>query len=133
MKLKIKVNLANEGGESFMGEGLEELLRRIQRTGSIHQAAGEMELSYAKALKILNRLEENLPGPVLERSRGGRERGGTTLTGLGKRLLEEYGILRDRIGAYGVGRFAVFQLRIGGGEVGERRKTSPGSGSPPRG
>ncbi len=114
MELKIKINLVNERDESFMGEGLEELLRRIQRTGSIHQAAGEMELSYAKALKILNRLEENLGGPVLERSRGGRERGGATLTGLGRRLIREYGLLRDRISGYGQDRFGAFQRHIAG-------------------
>lgn len=95
-----------------MGAGLLELLRRIDRAGSIHQAAGEMGLSYAKALKILNRLEENLGARVLERSRGGQKRGGARLTGFGKSLAREYGMLQKRLARQGEARFPLFLRRI---------------------
>ncbi len=112
MKLKVKTRLANDQGESFMGTGILELLGRIERTDSIHRAAAEMGLSYAKALKILNRLEENLGGRVLERTRGGRERGGARLTPFGKTFIREYGTLRERISRYGEERFPLFLRRI---------------------
>ncbi len=115
MKLQVKIRLANSPGESFMGEGILELLRRIERVDSIYRAAGEMGLSYAKALKILNRLEENLGGRVLERTRGGRERGGARLTPFGKIFIREYGKLRDRIAGYGEARYPVFLRRIEAG------------------
>jgi len=112
MRLGLKVRLANERGESFMGGGLLELLRRIDRVDSIHRAAAEMGLSYAKALKILNRLEANLGAPVLERARGGRERGGARLTPFGKVLVREYGSLQERIVRHGEARFPLFLRRI---------------------
>ncbi len=118
MKLQVKTKLANEQGESFMGEGILELLRRIDQVDSIHQAAAEMGLSYAKALKILNRLEENLEGRVLERSRGGRERGGARLTPLGKIFIREYQSLQDRIARYGDARYPLFLRRVKAGRGG---------------
>ena len=90
MKLKIRFIVTNKNGESFMGIGLVWLLQGIKKTGSISWAAREMGLSYAKALKILNRLEANLPEAVLVRTHGGQERGGAILTSYGERLIAEY-------------------------------------------
>jgi molybdate transport system regulatory protein len=115
MKLRVKIKIANELEESFMGAGLLELLRRIDKVDSIHRAAAEMGLSYAKALKILNRLEENLGGRVLERSRGGRERGGARLTPFGKIFTREYAALQERIIGYGKAHFPLFLRRIEAG------------------
>lgn len=115
MELRVKIKVANEFEESFMGAGLLELLRRIDRVDSIHRAASEMGLSYAKALKILNRLEANLGGAVLERTRGGRERGGARLTPFGKVFIREYAALQERIVGYGQARFPLFLRRIEAG------------------
>lgn len=112
MKLKVKIKIANELDESFMGAGLLDLLRRIENADSIHRAAVEMGLSYAKALKILNRLEENLGGRVLERTRGGRARGGARLTRFGKVFVREYGLFQERIVRSGEARFPLFLRRI---------------------
>ena len=116
--MNVKTKLANEQGESFMGTGILELLGRIERTDSIHRAAAEMGLSYAKALKILNRLEENLDGRVLERTRGGRDRGGARLTPFGKIFIREYAALQERIVGYGKARFPLFLRRIEAGRRG---------------
>ena len=112
MRLQLRIKIASERGESFMGEGLLELLRGIDRADSIHRAAAGMGLSYAKALKILNRLEENLGAAVLERTRGGRERGGARLTPFGRAVVREYGSLRDRFVRCGEARFPLFQRRV---------------------
>ena len=52
--------------------------------------SADMELSYVKALKILNRLEENLGRKVVIRTRGGAARGGAEITPFAERYIEEY-------------------------------------------
>ena len=90
MKLRLKVSIVNARGEGFMGIGLVWLLRRIKEFKSIHRAAAEMELSYVKALRILNRLEKNLGRKVVIRTRGGAKRGGAEITPFADRYIEEY-------------------------------------------
>ena len=69
MKLHVKMALASEAGEEFCGAGLLQLLEGIGRHGSIQRAAQDMELSYVKALKILNRLEGALGESAAESDR----------------------------------------------------------------
>ena len=47
MKLAYKVWLDNEG--KAFGEGPYRLLKLVEKTGSLHQAAMEMKMSYRKA------------------------------------------------------------------------------------
>jgi molybdate transport system regulatory protein len=97
MNVHVKVVLTDERNEEFCGPGLLQLLDGIRRTGSIHQAAGEMKLSYVKALKILNRLEKALGHPLLIRHKGGAERGHSTLTPFAVRFTRDYAALRRNI------------------------------------
>jgi len=114
MQIKIKVTLVNEEREEFMGIGLVWLLRRIDETRSIRQAAVQMELSYVKALRMVNRLEKNLGAPVLERQRGGNDRGGAELTAFGKRFLNRYDAMQKRIKAYAEKEYERFSKRKDG-------------------
>ena len=97
MKVHVKVSLADQQDEEFCGPGILQLLDGVRRTGSIHQAAGEMKLSYVKALKILNRLETSLGQPVLIRQKGGAERGRSTLTPFARRFMRDFTALRKEI------------------------------------
>lgn len=97
MKLQVKVSLADAQDEEFCGPGLLQLLDGIRRTGSIHQAAKAMNLSYVKALKILKRLEEAMGESVLIRHKGGAERGSSTLTPFARTFMRDFGALRRNI------------------------------------
>jgi len=100
MKIRLKVSIVNARGESFMGIGLVWLLRRIKKFKSIHRAAADMELSYVKALKILNRLEENLGRKVVIRTRGGAARGGAEVTPFAERYIKEYERVLSELNAH---------------------------------
>ena len=100
MKLKLKITLTNEDGVEFMGIGLVWFLRAVDEHHSLHSAAEALNLSYVKALKILNRLEENVGYTVVERRRGGNDRGGAELTEAGRNLLEQYNMFQKKIKAY---------------------------------
>ncbi|MDR0994384.1 MAG: LysR family transcriptional regulator [Verrucomicrobiota bacterium] len=113
MKLHVKLMLANDRDEEFLGGGLICLLEGIQRNGSIHQAALEMGLSYVKALKILNRMEREVGRPLLIRHKGGAERGSTTLTPYGACCVKNFAVMRESILRCAEKAFAAFQKTCG--------------------
>jgi molybdate transport system regulatory protein len=77
-------------GVRMFGPGTHELLRRVEDTGSLHQAAKLMGMSYTKAWHLLRKTEEHLGWPLVERRVGGATGGGTSLTRGGKDLLERF-------------------------------------------
>ena len=96
MNLHVKLALASETDEEFCGFGLLQLLDGIGRHGSIQQAARDMDLSYVKALKILNRLERELGETLLIRHKGGVARGHTELTPFARRFMRDFTGLRRK-------------------------------------
>lgn len=90
MRIEVKVALLDSQGERFMGAGPMWLLEGIRQTGSIRQAALAMEMSYAKAHRLLGRLEQALGVRLLSRRIGGAEHGGAGLTPEGVEFLERY-------------------------------------------
>ena len=91
-----------------MGPGLLRLLRGIEETRSIAQAARAMDLSYVKALRILTRLERHIGRELVRRSKGGAERGGAELTPAGRRLVRDFQNLHDTITNHAGRRFDRF-------------------------
>ena len=112
MKIQLKISIANDRDETFMGIGLVWLLRKIDRCGSINQASKEMDLSYSKALKIINRLEENLGKKLLIRRHGGWERGGAELTPFGKMFINEYDRMQSAVKQSAKKEFSRFRRNI---------------------
>jgi molybdate transport system regulatory protein len=110
MKIRLKASIVNSHGESFMGIGLVWLLQRIRKFKSIHRAAADMELSYVKALKILNCLEKNLGRKVVIRTRGGMTRGGAEITPFAERYIEEYDRFLSELNADAKKKFKGFRI-----------------------
>ena len=117
MQIRAKINLVDDRGEPFMGPGVLSVLERIKQHRSINRAAGEMGLSYVKALNMLNRLETDLGKRVLIRKRGGNDRGGSELTPLGEKLVVEYGRLEKRVRSHVEKEFRIFQARVAASEL----------------
>ena len=88
MKVAFKVWLDNNG--KAFGEGPYQLLKRIETTGSLHQAAHEMKMSYRKAWTTLKAIETKLGYPLLERKVGGIAGGGSHITEQGLILMKHY-------------------------------------------
>jgi molybdate transport system regulatory protein len=113
MKLHLKVAVASDSDEEFFGVGLLQLLEGIERHGSIQQAARDMELSYVKALKILNRLERELGETLLIRQKGGASRGSTKLTPFARQFAADFSKLRQKLVKAGEQEFLEFSGRFG--------------------
>jgi molybdate transport system regulatory protein len=78
------------GKKIALGPGKVELLALIAETGSITKAAAQMNMSYMRAWSLIKMMNECFQLPVLITERGGRDRGGATLTPTGRQILKLY-------------------------------------------
>ena len=78
LKVGYKIWLENNG--KAFGGGPCELLKRVQETGSLNQAAARMGMSYSKAWRIIRNAEKKLGFLLLKRTIGGRAGGGSKIT-----------------------------------------------------
>ncbi len=92
MKIVYKVWLDNNG--KAFGDGPYELLRRVEETKSLHQAANQMGMAYSKAWRLIQSLEHRLGFALLERRVGGKSGGGSHVTSKAKKLMRHYGRFR---------------------------------------
>jgi len=83
-------------GTRFFGPGPVELLKLIEETGSINQAAKKMSMSYKKAWEIVSRLNEIVGSPMVITATGGEKGGGSTISEEARQLIEYYQSLRER-------------------------------------
>jgi len=95
MKIAYKIWLDNNG--KAFGRGPNELLKRVEATNSLRQAAAQMAMSYSKAWKLINDMEDKLGFPLLERTVGGLVGGGSKITPRAKELAKRYDNLEKDI------------------------------------
>ena len=92
-----KVKLTLHRNERFFGPGICELLESIDETGSIQAAARQMDMSYTKAWKILNRAEKEMGFALITRMNGGRNGGSSVLTDEGKKAIIGFRIMEEKL------------------------------------
>lgn len=79
-----------EDGVCMFGPGAHELLRRVEQTGSLNQAAKDMAMSYSKAWRVMHQVERRLGVALFEARVGGPEGGGSCLTDQGRLLMQRF-------------------------------------------
>jgi molybdate transport system regulatory protein len=97
MKIAYKVWLDNNG--KAFGDGPYELLKLVEKTKSLHQAASRMGMAYSKAWRLILTIEDRLGFTLLERRVGGESGGGSTITPKAKKLVNHYERFRKEIQA----------------------------------
>lgn len=90
MRLGFKAWLENDEGESVLGEGGSDILAAVDREGSVSGAAERLGMSNRYALERILKMEERAGTDLVERTRGGKGGGGSSLTDAGRRLLDVY-------------------------------------------
>jgi molybdate transport system regulatory protein len=97
MKLKLRYKIwIEKNGEKAFGDGPLDILHRVERAGSLRQAAEEINMSYSQAWNLIKDLEERLGFKLLERKRGGESGGGSQLTEQARDLMMKFEIFRDK-------------------------------------
>jgi molybdate transport system regulatory protein len=84
--VRTKLFVANE----TIGVGKIKLLQLVGETGSISAAARQMGMNYRRAWFLLDSMQSGFSDPLFETERGGKARGGATLTPLGQELIKRY-------------------------------------------
>jgi molybdate transport system regulatory protein len=79
-----------QGRRYIFGPGKAELLERIRDTGSIAEAAKQMEMSYMRAWQLVKGMNKGWREPLVITARGGAKRGGTAVTDTGLEVLRLY-------------------------------------------
>jgi molybdate transport system regulatory protein len=99
LKVKNRLWIVGQQG-TFLGEGRIELLQAIEQYGSISKAAKSMNMSYLKAWKLIDSMNNVSDKPVVIRESGGKGGGGTTITDFGKQAITLYNELNKRCNIY---------------------------------
>ena len=83
------------GDDIVFGPGKAALLESIEQTGSILAAGKAMGMSYKRAWQLVETMNRLFREPVVERMRGGADRGGARLTEAGVQALALYRRMQD--------------------------------------
>jgi len=84
--VRTKLFVANE----TIGIGKIKLLQLVGETGSISAAARQMGMNYRRAWFLIDSMQSGFADPLLLTERGGKARGGASLTPLGIELINRY-------------------------------------------
>lgn len=84
----------NEGHEVLTQEHFN-LFMCIEELGSLVAASERLGMSYRKAWELVRQAESTLGFALIEKHRGGRDGGRSTLTDDGKNLIDAYRALRQ--------------------------------------
>jgi len=122
MEFGTKIWLLMEG-RSALGAGRVELLKMIDREGSIAGAAKKLDMSFRRAWNAVERAEEGLGVKLLERRKGGAGGGRSNLTPFARDLVARFDRLRLDTGEFAARRFDTLfgQERSAGESVGGGR------------
>lgn len=85
------------GEEKLLGIGRVELLQKINKTGSITNAAKEMDMSYRQAWQMVAEMNERSKFPLVEKQLGGKSGGGAIVTAAGMRAIAAFHELEDKV------------------------------------
>jgi molybdate transport system regulatory protein len=88
MRIGYKVWLDNKG--KAFGDGPYELLKRVDKTHSLHRAAKEIGMAYSKAWRLIGAMEKRLGFLLIERKVGGQSGGGSRITPQVINLMNHY-------------------------------------------
>lgn len=82
-----------------IGPGKAQLLELVDETGSISEAARRMRMSYLRAWKLIESLNQAFRKPLVASGPGGPRGGGSRLTAAGRRVLALYRRIHRRSAA----------------------------------
>lgn len=96
-RVDYKIWLDTDKGKGILGEGKIELLRQINKTGSLASASAGLKISYRKAWEDIKNAEALLGVQLVIRKRGGGKGGTSELTEDAIRIISAWDKLHTNI------------------------------------
>jgi molybdate transport system regulatory protein len=84
-------------GEKYYGPGPHELLKQIQKEGSLSKAAEKMHMSYKKAWAMVQRMNQFSEEPLVILKKGGQHGGGAEVSRYAFEIMKEYDELQLKV------------------------------------
>jgi molybdate transport system regulatory protein len=101
MSYKIKSRIWIEFEDHvLLGEGRVKLLKAIEDTGSLSQAAKSLNISYKKAWDLIDSANKSAKEPLIITNTGGKGGGGAQLTEHGKSLISAFETINKNCWAF---------------------------------
>ncbi len=99
--MKIYLNFwIKKDNHNYLGRGKIELLKQIEKTGSLSQAAKNMQMSYKAAWDSIQSINKHAPCPVVTTTKGGKNGGGSSISCYGKKLIQTFDALEGLINLF---------------------------------
>jgi len=105
MEVKVKIWIEDENKNLIFGSGKTEILKYIQETGSISEAAKLVGMNYKKAWSHIKILEEYIEDDLVITKKGRAQDSGSKLTSKAQELMNLYKTLDEDIKEYSKKRF----------------------------
>jgi molybdate transport system regulatory protein len=96
-QIRSKVWIEDTSGNVIFGLGRFKILKAIDRCGSLNAAAKELKMSYRGLWGKIKTTEKSLGAPLLIKNAGGSAGGGSTLTPLAHKLMQNFKELHDSV------------------------------------
>jgi molybdate transport system regulatory protein len=112
LQTNFRLWIYSPGTTGVFGDGKYQLLRAVEKHGSLQAATREIGISYRKAWADLHKAEQCLGIPLLTRTRGGTKGGQTTLTPHALVVLAAYDDFHRTATARVQQAFSRFQKRL---------------------
>lgn len=94
------------------GSGISALLQATKRLHSLHAASKELNMTYRKALQIVDRAEIAFKKKILQKKIGGSKGGGSELTEFGEALVEQFTVFEKELQEFAEERFSEHMRKI---------------------
>ncbi|MBU1122862.1 MAG: LysR family transcriptional regulator [Candidatus Omnitrophota bacterium] len=99
MQIKIKFWI-EKNNKNIFGKGKSLILKAIEETGSLNKASKKLDISYRRLWSYITYAEKRLGKPLIQKVKGGKDGGGTTLTDYGKELLNKFNVIEKEINIF---------------------------------
>lgn len=90
IRLNYKIWIETIDQKGIMGDGKWQILKAIEKYGSLMAATEALGITYRKTWGDLKAIEKSLGFPLLDKNRGGKEGGSSCLTPQGKELVDAF-------------------------------------------
>ena len=90
IQLNYKIWIESNDQKGIMGDGKWQILKAIEKHGSLMAATEALGITYRKTWGDLKEIEQALGFPLLDKNRGGKEGGSSCLTPQGRELVRAF-------------------------------------------
>lgn len=112
LKVTLRVDF---GSDHAIGPGKIALLEKMHESGSLSQAARDLDMSYRRAWQLLDNLNRSFRVPLVRTSVGGAGGGGAELTELGQSVITAYRKFEQKINALALSHFETIAHKVSAG------------------